>query len=177
MMEKNLTKEYIYEAFFKLLETSPYEKISVSNITQKAGVSRMSFYRNFNSKEDLIKQTLNLILGHLQTLIKDIETKNEYTIIKCFFETFKKYKVVLMALSDSEISKTIADLTMKKLKENYPEDKFNKTQKYLPIFKYAAITSVMFEWLKDGCEESPEEMSRVLCSLTSFDIYENFNEF
>jgi len=174
MMEKNLTKEYIYEAFFKLLETSPYEKISVSNITQKAGVSRMSFYRNFNSKEDLIKQTLNLILGHLQTLIKDIETKNEYTIIKCFFETFKKYKVVLMALSDSEISKTIADLTMKKLKENYPEDKFNKTQKYLPIFKYAAITSVMFEWLKDGCEESPEEMSRFLCSLTSFDIFENF---
>ena len=83
---------------------------------------------------------------------------------------------MLISLSESPISKTLTDLTTKKLKENYPEDKFNKTQKYIPIFRYAAVTSVIFEWLKTGCEESPEEMARFLCSLTSFDIYENFNE-
>jgi len=173
---KNLTREYIFESFFKLLESFPYEKISVSQITNKAGVSRMSFYRNFKSKEDLVKESLTKTISYLQSIIKNLEIKNEYTIIKSFFETFKEFKSLLMALADSSISKTLTDLTMKKLKENFPEDKFNKTQKYFPIFHYSAITSVMFEWLKNGCEESPEEMSRFLCSLTSFDIYEQFNK-
>lgn len=176
MEEKNLTRQYIFEAFFKLLETMPYEKISVSTITNKAGVSRMSFYRNFNSKEDLVKESLAKTVCYLQSIIKSLETKNEYTIIKSFFETFKEYKSLLMAIAESSISKTLTDITIKKLKENFPEDTFNKTQKYFPVFHYAAITSVMFEWLKNGCEESPEEMSRFLCSLTSFDIYEQFNK-
>ncbi len=175
MEEKNLTRDYIFEAFFRLLETKPYEKISVSHITDKAGVSRMSFYRNFKSKEDLVKKSLELIVAHLQNLINNLIEKNEYTIIKSFFITFKEYKSLLMALSNSPISRSLTELTMKNLKENFPSDTFNKTQKYFPIFHYSAIVSVMFEWLKNGCEESPEEMSRFLCSLTSFDIYEQFN--
>lgn len=175
MEEKNLTREYIFQSFFKLLETTSFEKISVSEITNKAGVSRMSFYRNFKSKDDLVKQTLNQIVCHLQDLLKNIETKNEYTVIKCFFEAFKEYKRFLMALAGSPIAKSIAELTRSKLIENLPEDKFNKTVKYMPVFYYSAIISVMFEWLKNGCEESPEEMARFLCSLTSFDIFEHFN--
>ena len=176
MKEKNLTRDYIYESFFKLLETDSFEKISISDITNKAGVSRMSFYRNFKSKDDLVKQSLNLIASHLQELIKNVETKNEYTVIKCFFEAFKAYKIFLMALSNSPISKSITDITKNKLIENLPEDKFNKTAKYLPVFYYSAIISVMFEWLKNGCEESPEEMARFICSLTNFDLFEHFNE-
>lgn len=176
MDEKNLTREYILESFFKLLETSSFEKISVSNITNKAGVSRMSFYRNFKSKDDLIKQTLSQIITYLQDLIKNIETKNEYIVIKCFFEAFKEYKRFLIALASSPIAKSLAEITRSKLIENLPEDKFNKTAKYLPVFYYSAIISVMFEWLKNGCEESPEEMARFICSLTSFDLFEHFNE-
>jgi len=71
MEEKNLTRDYIFEAFFRLLETQAYEKISVSHITEKAGVSRMSFYRNFKSKDDLVKKSLELIVAHLQNLINN----------------------------------------------------------------------------------------------------------
>ena len=176
MEAKNLTREYIFQSFFKLLETVSYEKLSVSNITDKAGVSRMSFYRNFKSKEDLVKESLNKTINHLQALIKNQESKNEYTIIKCFFETFKEYKTLLISLSNSPISKTITNITKLKLQENFPQDTFNKTQKYVPVFYYSAIISVMFEWLNNGCEESPEEMSRFLCSLTAVDIYEQFNK-
>ena len=176
MNTTNLTRQYIFEAFIKLLETMPYEKISVCDITNKAGVSRMSFYRNFKSKEDLVEASLNNIIIFLQSKIKSLDNKNEYTVIKSFFETFKTNKILLMSLAEIPISKTLTDITMKKLKENYPEDEFNKTQKYLPIFRYAAVTSVMFEWIKNGCEESPEDMARFLCSLTTFDIYDSFNE-
>ncbi len=175
MEEKNLTRDYIFEAFFKLLETDNYDKISVAQITEKAGVSRMSFYRNFSSKEDLVVKALQKIAKALENKIASIEEKNEYTVIKCFFETFKEHKIFFVSLSQEPIAKNFSELTMKKLKENFPEDKFNKTQKYISIFYYSAFSSVIFEWLKNGCEESCEEMARFLCSQTSFDIYEKFN--
>ena len=171
-----LTRNYIFEALYELLSRRNINEINVSEICEKAGVSRMSFYRNFKSKEDLMKQSLNLIVSHLQELIKNVDVKNEYTVIKCFFETFKVYKTFLVTLSNSPIAKSLTDLTKSKLIENLPEDKFNKTAKYLPVFYYSAIISVMFEWLNNNCEESPEEMARFICSLTSFDLFERFND-
>ena len=47
--------EYIINALFNLMKKKNFENISITEITNKAGVSRNSFYRNFNSKEDIVK--------------------------------------------------------------------------------------------------------------------------
>ena len=59
-MTNNITysetvKEAIAQTIFKLLETKDLNKISISEICETAGVSRISFYRNFNSKEEALK--------------------------------------------------------------------------------------------------------------------------
>lgn len=176
MNENKTTNDYIFEAFFKLLETTPYEKISVSQIAETAYVSRMSFYRSFKSKKDLVSQALNNIVKKLKLQIIDTKEKNEYIVLKCIFETIKDYKSLLISLLNSSISKEVADTIVNKMKENFPDDLFNKTVKYVPFFYFTGITSVMIEWLKNGCNESPEEMARFLCSLTSFDIYDKFSD-
>jgi AcrR family transcriptional regulator len=35
-----------------------YDKITVSDITKKAGIARQTFYRNYNKKNDIIEQYL-----------------------------------------------------------------------------------------------------------------------
>ncbi|MDE6142426.1 MAG: TetR/AcrR family transcriptional regulator, partial [Bacilli bacterium] len=56
--------EYIISALFTLMKKKKYEDISITEITNKAGVSRVSFYRNFNSKEDIIKKWIEDITDH-----------------------------------------------------------------------------------------------------------------
>lgn len=176
MNENKTTNDYIFESFFKLLETKPYEKISVSEIADNAYVSRMSFYRSFKSKKDLVSQALNKIVCKLKNEILNMPERNEYTVLKSIFETIKDYKSLLISLLNSSISKEVADTIVNKMRENSPDDFFNKTIKYVPVFYFTGMTSVMIEWLKTGCNESPEEMARFLCSLTAFDIYEKFSE-
>ena len=48
------TKHYIVTALFKLMNEYDYTKISVSDIAQKAGIGRATFYRYFKSKEEVI---------------------------------------------------------------------------------------------------------------------------
>jgi len=37
-----------------IMKRKDFNEISITEITQKAGVSRMAFYRNYKSKEDII---------------------------------------------------------------------------------------------------------------------------
>jgi AcrR family transcriptional regulator len=57
------TKQWIFEAMLLLLDKKPYDQIGISEITEKAGVARTSFYRNFTGKDDVILQYLDDILS------------------------------------------------------------------------------------------------------------------
>ena len=52
--QNKLVKEYMTDALLMLMESKPYDTISVTEITKKAGVSRMAFYRNYEVKDDII---------------------------------------------------------------------------------------------------------------------------
>ena len=44
----------IYEALIKLMDEKPYKEITITDITKKAGVSRMAYYRNYQDKDDIL---------------------------------------------------------------------------------------------------------------------------
>lgn len=167
--KESLTREYIFESFYKLLQTKHYNDISVCDITQKAGVSRMSFYRNFKSKEDLTFKSIEKITKNVQDQIMSLEIKDRHIISKTLFEIFKEYKNIINAFENAEILDTLIPLTMKKLKETFPYDNINKTARYVPVYYFGAIASVIREWLKNDCEESPEEMARLFDVLINDD--------
>lgn len=47
-------KECIVLALLKLIYIKPLSSITVSELCEKGGVSRMTFYRNYDSKEDIL---------------------------------------------------------------------------------------------------------------------------
>lgn len=163
----NLTKNYILESFYILLTKKHYNEISVCDICEKAGVSRMSFYRNFFSKEDLIIKSLDYVMNNLKKELESCEEVNFYILIKSIFDTFKKYKDVIPSFQDTQILKTIRYNTMNKFKENIVIDQMNKSSKYIPVFYISAFSTTLFEWLKGGAVESTEDMARLIVSLTN----------
>lgn len=46
----------IFEALILLMKQKPYDDIAISEITNRAGVSRMTYYRTYTSKEDILIQ-------------------------------------------------------------------------------------------------------------------------
>lgn len=45
-----------------MLKTKTLSSISITELTNKAGVSRMAYYRNFDSKEEIFSSYLDIIL-------------------------------------------------------------------------------------------------------------------
>ena len=75
-----LTRNYIFEAYYELLKKQAYQDINVCDICTKAGVSRMSFYRNFKSKDDLTQKAIERIISNLKQSLKKCEPLNQINV-------------------------------------------------------------------------------------------------
>lgn len=67
--QRNLfSRECIVMALLRLIKEKPFSSISISELTAKAGVSRVTFYRNYTSKEEVLTSYIHDILGdYIQT--------------------------------------------------------------------------------------------------------------
>ena len=60
-IRSELSRSWMCAALLQLMEEKPFNRISITEITKKAGVSRVTFYRHYTSKEDIfIKKLSNL---------------------------------------------------------------------------------------------------------------------
>ena len=57
--KNNIVKESLTDAIFNLMKNRKFNDITITELANKAGVSRLSFYRNFESKEDIIIKYLD----------------------------------------------------------------------------------------------------------------------
>ena len=53
------SRTYIADALLSLLKTKKFQDISINDIINKAGVSRMTFYRQFYDKKEVLKYILD----------------------------------------------------------------------------------------------------------------------
>lgn len=165
-------KKEMYEALLKLLEEKSFSAISVSDITAEANVSRMSFYRNYDSIEDILIEHLDAVVE--QYKIEDIDEKIKETE-KVYYG--KKYMIHTFGFFyqnhdfiDTLISCGMGDLFLAKITEYLIQkwvDKESDTRKdTLKISAYAgSIYNMYREWEKGGFQEKPEEIADILYEL------------
>lgn len=53
---ESFAANYITDALLILMKQKNYKDITVTEICEKAGVTRMSFYRSFKTKDDILKK-------------------------------------------------------------------------------------------------------------------------
>ena len=85
-------KECIYTALLQLMEQQPYSEITVTDIAKRAGVSRMAYYRNYQSKDDILIENLDQML---HTLEKHIAANMHWKEIwMTFFQSLRQSRLI-----------------------------------------------------------------------------------
>lgn len=63
--KSSTTQLRIIDAYLSLMETTDFDKVSVSDIVQKAGVTRSTFYAYFEDTYDAIEYVENELVAHM----------------------------------------------------------------------------------------------------------------
>lgn len=164
-----LTRECILTALLRLMETESYENISITDITNLAGVSRMAYYRNYKSKDEIL-------LKHLEEaeekLIEEIgygEVSSIREIILYIFKYIQENAAVIQAIYDAGLNHLLSNMLSQRILHYFPVVSSSNEGKYAVPFYAGAILSVFQLWFDNGMKESSEEMADIITALINRD--------
>ena len=84
--------EHITDALLKLLREKPIEDISISELCELAGIGRASFYRNFNSKEDILRTYIQGLFQEWTAAGAQGENRPLSEFLHSMFSHFEKHR-------------------------------------------------------------------------------------
>ena len=169
------TCSWILEAVLLLMDEKPYNKITVSDITEKAGIARQTFYRNFKDKDEVIIKYFANIFNSEMLEVENISGKNKQDMIVLTFNI--KYMVehranLMKMLSIVGIEDIFADsfsewqnfLFNKKKSRLNPQTQF--VYRYKLFYQITGIVVVIMDWFKNNMPVSVDELLALLNHFT-----------
>lgn len=170
------------DALLTILEKKPFEYITVSEICEMAAVNRSTFYLHYENTTDLLAETTKRIIdGFLSYFPVDTEiitrkfsdcTLDNLNYISAeylnpYLSYIREHKAIFStALAHTNtfgfenIFQRMFDNIFDPILErfNYPVG----DRKYVMMFYLNGINAIVSQWLKDGCEKSNEDITRII---------------
>jgi AcrR family transcriptional regulator len=87
----NVNDEAIIDAFFLVLKEKEIDKITVSDITKKAGIVRSTFYNHYENVPVLINAIEDKTINDIFALMETFSPKNDKEVCKAYFLTICEY--------------------------------------------------------------------------------------
>ena len=171
MAEKTISTflmECMAKALTELLKEKPLSAISVSEITQKAGVSRMTFYRNYETKEEIFGKYLDyqFDLFHREVAGKGRHASFiQYDIILLGFDFFRRNADLVRCLLENNMSSGLREKIVQNELNLSLSSRDDEESRYTTIAYASALFGVMTTWVQEDMKEDPGKLARLICDL------------
>lgn len=154
--------EDITNALLKLMKNHNFNELTIVDIVNEAKVSRVSFYRNFTSKEDVIKKYLDEITNNF---IKESQIHNYRNDLKIYLTILFTHLKNNVNFANVLLKANIVHFIKDEFDKMFSKDIINYKTAYGPYFFSGGIYNVYYYWLSNGCMETPEEISNIIVSF------------
>ena len=162
------TKSWIFDSLMLLMEEKPYDSITVSDIADKAGVARPTFYRNFDDKDEVVLQYLNNSFG-----TENDDKHNNIILLfdhKYLIKQQKNLKKILSTASIEnriyrELQKYTISLTERYKKQLSAEDYL--ICRYKICYQITGSLRIIFDWFINNM---PMPVDNIVSMLNAMNI-------
>ncbi|HIY91760.1 TetR/AcrR family transcriptional regulator [Companilactobacillus sp. HBUAS56275] len=165
---KQDSQQYLITALLQLLKTKDFNDITVTQVVKRAGVSRMAFYRNFESLDDvLIAYIEPKINASFENIINRIPQDQKLNALGSFFEEIAD---TLKMAVNRHYESIIQDIFNKNMTKFYDQtmnwSQFSPMQrKYWVKFMSAGVYAIWREWLISGQNETINDIHVLLADF------------
>lgn len=162
------SQKELINALLALMKTTPYEEISVKQILLESKLSRKTFYRNFDDKDDLLNAHIDSLLLEYRN---DLIVNNNYIFTNIMYvvsDFIIKNKEKLVILWENNLEYMLLKKLNSFILTTHYSLKKNNTSRiddYIVMLNNGAVWNVMNEWMKSGMQDPIDE---ILASLSDY---------
>ena len=179
-----ITKRALEQSLKNLLQQKPLSKITISDITEDCGISRMTFYYHFKDIYDLVEWSC------IEDAARALQNKKTYdTWQQGFVQIFhgvRENKAFVMnvyrCVNREQVEKYLVPLTDQLIMGVITERAAGMTvreadQQFIAqVYSYAFV-GIMLDWIRDDMRADPEELVNRLAMVIHGDITQALERF
>ena len=151
--------EQLTAALLELLKEKPLEEISISQLCGRAGVGRTSFYRNSQTKEDILRSHIYHLFKEWTGRLGDGAPLDR--LILAMFTHFKKHRDFYALLNQRGLTGLLKDVILELC--GFRPDQEAKAA-YASAFAAYSLYGWVEVWFRRGMRESAAEMAALFPS-------------
>ncbi|MHC5372731.1 TetR/AcrR family transcriptional regulator [Enterococcus sp. LJL120] len=186
-MKKKSISELITDCFVDLLLKKNFKSISITELTKKVKISRVTFYKNFENKEDILDTLIEKLLGEFDYLqqkhvallkkidmtdseeLKQLLLPNTLEVLN-FFCNHEKYIRALLANKGLVDFMDLLHLTYynqftRALPDIFSNEIDESTLNCYATFITTGVNAVIEQWFHGGFQESPQTIAEILLNM------------
>lgn len=178
----NRAQQHFIDALLHLMKEKPFHKITIHELSQVAEYDRRTYYRYFETKEDVLLLYCSVILQDMsQTMKSHLPLKPREGMMD-YFLFWKQYQPFLTLLSQNGLlpfleqkhSKMLYEIVGKSVQPDIPNDidAASVLSRYSYYFMVGGLWQILIGWIASGMEESPHVLTE--CILTLFEELPQF---
>lgn len=168
------TRLWLYEGLLELMKSKDYDDISITELTEKSGIARQSFYRIYDNKDDILLSKMDEIQSEIfEKSELDFEQKGDQfldLVIHQLVNAFQENEEFFAALLKSELqhkvltkfSECIAKFYMKGNKVQ----ELSENHQYWIHFIVGGIYMVLFKWNERNMDTPTETIIKIIQKST-----------
>ncbi len=160
-----LTRECLQTALIHLMAEKDLDKISVTELVARAGVSRTAFYSNYSSKEEILTRWLADSVERLCALTREALQKGRaaqvYTLL---FDQIRRDVDGFSALFRANLQEQLFSRLEESVLTQFTP--YDTQTKYLITAWCGALDYVIVRWVREGMREPSHEIAGLCVEFT-----------
>ena len=167
-------KECMADAFLDKLATTPPDKIRLTDIAEQAGVGRVTFYRHFETKNDLLAFKLSMLWSRWLDRKQSMPALTEEDQSVWFFSFFYEIRDFVLILSRYNLMGILLSFLQEVMA---PLSRDDKESRYFMSFFTYGLLGIVAQWASEDFAQSTGEVVRLFRKFCSADQQETEGTF
>lgn len=177
------TRKWLQQSFLELLQEQAFETITVQDISDKADVARVTFYRHYHDKDDLLKDFLKQFFKELEPLLLSpfdfledevghVAQKNLSTLYQHVATKKQLFKAVLLSSISAPVRKQWRETIVKQvelaMQSANDQTRLGENASIVTNLMAEGVIGVMIWWLENDCYIDAEQLATITAQTFEF---------
>ncbi|GAB2559151.1 TetR/AcrR family transcriptional regulator [Gracilibacillus alcaliphilus] len=171
------SRQWLTEALLSLMKEKSYDRITITEIAERADLDRSTFYRHFHSKEAILEQYLDqLAQEYLQRLAVG-ENMDMGKVAKIFISFWIHIDFIRTARKND-----LDSLLLKTFNKHLPsihqltKDKFaysisEENMEFALAFNAGGMWNILMKWIDSDFEHSYDDLVKAFEEISRFNFF------
>ena len=172
------SREWMTAALLELIREKPYEKISITDITDRAGLSRPTFYLHYQSKDDILISHLDSlfdpILDEFHELRQNaaIGQPGSLALTNLFSEVnlhIEAFRTAFQAGAEKQLIERMHQRNVEYLRDLAKRCEMNISNEVITLsaqYMAGALVGIFIHWIQSDDPHPPGKMGEFITEVT-----------